>query len=120
MWQVSCGSVPARNDSWYVLGQLAVASSPLSGSMSAKTTPDGTSNATLGRAASAVRMNAVQMGSAACEPLRPIGWLLSKPTQTIVSSSGVNPTNQASRRSLVVPLLPAASSLNEARAEAPV
>ena len=52
-------------------------------------------------------MNCVQIGSAACAPLRPTGWLSSKPTQTTVSSSGVKPTNQASRRSLVVPVLPA-------------
>ena len=59
---------------------------------------------------SALIMKLVQMGSAACAPLRPSAWLSSKPTQTTVSSSGVKPTNQASRRSLVVPVLPAASS----------
>ena len=66
-------------------------------------------------------MNVVQIGSAACVPLRPSGWLSSSPTQTTVSSSGVKPTNQASRRSLVVPDLPAASSVKPAaRAPAPV
>ena len=66
-------------------------------------------------------MNCVQIGSAACAPLRPTGWLSSKPTQTTVSSSGVKPTNHASRRSLVVPVLPAASSVKPvARALAPV
>ena len=66
-------------------------------------------------------MNVVQIGSAACDPLRPIGWLSSKPTQTTVSSSGVKPMNHASRRSLVVPVLPAASSVKPAaRAPAPV
>ena len=67
-------------------------------------------------------MNSVQMGSAAWAPLRPSGWLSSKPTQTTVSSSGVKPTNQASRRSLVVPVLPAASCVEprRARAAAPV
>ena len=49
------------------------------------------------------------MGSAACAPLSPSGWFSSSPTQTTVSSSGVKPTNHASRRSLVVPVLPAAS-----------
>ena len=63
-------------------------------------------------------MNCVQIGSAACAPLRPSGWLSSKPTQTTVSSSGVKPTNHASRRSLVVPVLPAASSVKPARARA--
>ena len=66
-------------------------------------------------------MNCVQIGSAACDPLSPTSRLSSKPTQTTVSSSGVKPTNQASRRSLVVPDLPAASSVKPAaRAEAPV
>ena len=66
-------------------------------------------------------MNCVQMGSAACAPLSPIGWLSSKPTQTTVSSSGVKPANHASRRSFVVPVLPAASSTNPfARAAAAV
>jgi len=51
----------------------------------------------------------------------PSGVLSSMPTHTTVSSSGVKPTNQASRWSLVVPDLPAASNLNpEDRAEAPV
>src|SRR5687768_18087693 len=54
-------------------------------------------------------MNDVQIGSAACDPLKPSGWLSSRPTHTTVSSSGVKPTNHASRRSLVVPVLPAAS-----------
>ena len=66
-------------------------------------------------------MNAVQMGKATCEPLNPTARLSSKPTHTTVSRSGVNPTNQASRRSLVVPVLPAASRVNPAaRAPAPV
>ena len=66
-------------------------------------------------------MNDVQIGSAACAPLRPSGWLSSRPTHTTVSSSGVKPTNHASRRSLVVPVLPAASAVNPfARAPAPV
>ena len=66
-------------------------------------------------------MNCVQIGSAACAPDSPTGWLSSKPTQTTVSSSGVKPTNQASRRSLVVPVLPAASSVKPMpRAPAPV
>ena len=66
-------------------------------------------------------MNASQMGSAAWAPLRPSAWLSSSPTQTTVSSSGVKPTNHASRRSLVVPVLPAASRLNpDARTAAPV
>src|SRR5207244_11804136 len=59
-------------------------------------------------------MNCVQIGSAACAPLSPTGWLSSKPTQTTVSNSGVKPTNHASRRSLVVPDLPAASSVKSA------
>ena len=51
----------------------------------------------------------------------PSGVLSSMPTQTTVRSSGVKPTNQASRWSLVVPDLPAASSLNpDERADAPV
>ena len=76
------------------------------------------SNGTLARPASARFMNCVQIGSAAWAPLRPTGWLSSKPTQTTVSSSGVKPTNQASRRSLVVPVLPAASSVKPAAARA--
>ena len=46
---------------------------------------------TFGRPASAAIMNRVQIGSAACAPLRPSGWLSSKPTHTTVSSSGVKP-----------------------------
>ena len=66
-------------------------------------------------------MNCVQIGSAACAPDNPTGWLSSKPTHTTVRSSGVKPTNQASRKSLVVPVLPAASSVKPAdRAPAPV
>ena len=53
-------------------------------------------------------MNAVQMGSAPWLPVRPMGLLLSKPTHTAVSNSGVKPMNHASRWSLVVPVLPAA------------
>ena len=64
--------------------------------------------------ASARVMNAVQMGSAAVAPLSPSGWLSSSPTHTTVTSSGVNPTNHASRRSLVVPVLPAASGVKPA------
>ena len=92
-------------------GQSGVASLPVCASMSTKVMPSGTANGTLARPASALFMNCVQIGSAACAPLRPTGWLSSKPTQTTVSSSGVKPTNQASRRSLVVPVLPAASSV---------
>ena len=58
------------------------------------------------------------MGRAACAPREPTGWLSSNPTQTTVSSSGVNPANQASRKSLVVPVLPAASSVKPGRARA--
>ena len=65
--------------------------------------------------ASARFMKLVQIGSAACEPVSPSGWLPSKPTQTAVRSSGVKPMNQASRWSLVVPVLPAASTVNPRR-----
>jgi hypothetical protein len=66
-------------------------------------------------------MKAVQIGSADWAPLSPRIWLSSSPTQTTASSSGVKPTNQASRRSFVVPVLPAASSAKPAaRAEAAV
>ena len=51
----------------------------------------GGSKATFGRPASAPIMNRVQMGSAASEPLRPSGWLSSKPTQTAVSRFGREP-----------------------------
>ena len=116
------GSVPARNASRTTCGQRGRASLPVSASMSTKLMPSGASNGTLGWPASARIMNCVQMGSAACAPLRARrGWLSSKPTHTTVRSSGVKPTNQASRRSLVVPVLPAASSVKPAaRAPAPV
>ena len=42
-------------------------------------------------------MNGVQMGAAACEPLRPSGWS-SRPTQTTVNGSGVKPTNRRASR----------------------
>ena len=57
-------------------------------------------------------MNCVQMGSAACAPLRPTGWLSSKPTQTLAVSCGVKPRNQASVKSLVVPVLPPAGRMS--------
>src|SRR5688500_20125748 len=100
------------NDSVNVRGQLGLASLPVSRSINTKLIPSGALNCELVRPASAAFMNPVQIGSAACEPVRPIGVLSSKPTQTAVSSSGVKPTNQASRGSLVVPLLPSASWLN--------
>ena len=89
------------------------------GSMSAKLMPSGTSNGDA-RAAGERALHELRSRSAAppATPLRPTGWLSSNPTQTTVSSSGVKPTNQASRRSLVVPVLPAASSVKPARARA--
>src|SRR5262249_48265523 len=107
----SRGSVPLMNASVITLGHRGPASLPVSASMSMNVMPSGTSNGTLARPASAVRMNYVQIGSAARAPLSPTGRLSSKPTQTTVSSSGVKPANHASRRSLVVPVLPAASSV---------
>ena len=81
--------------------------------------PSGTSNGTLGAAGERAlhelrpdrqrRLRAAQADAAGCRR---------SPTQTTVSSSGVKPTNQASRRSLVVPVLPAASSVKPARARA--
>src|SRR5687768_16742561 len=56
-------------------------------------------------------MKSTQIGTAALDPDNPVGALSSKPTQTTHSRSAVNPANQASRRSLVVPVLPAASAV---------
>src|SRR5688572_19953585 len=57
-------------------------------------------------------MKSVQMGTAALDPDSPVGALSSKPTHTTTSRSAVKPANHASRRSLVVPVLPAASAVN--------
>jgi hypothetical protein len=65
------------NDSDIVRGQLGVASLPVSRSISTNEMPSGASNATFAWPARAVFMNSVQIGSAACVPLKPIGWLLS-------------------------------------------
>ena len=65
-------------------------------------------------------MNFAHTGTAtsAAKPLGRIvrGW--SKPTQTPATSFGVKPTNQASLKSLVVPVLPAAGSVKPERARA--
>ena len=61
------------------------------------------------RSARAWRMNVVQIGRAASAPVRPSGLLSSIPTQTTVRRVGVKPANHASRRSLEVPVFPAAS-----------
>src|SRR5207249_5865932 len=77
---VLVGSVPAMNASLIRRGQNGVASLPVAGSISANEIPSGASNGTLARPASAAFMNCVQIGSAACAPLNPTGWLSSKPT----------------------------------------
>ena len=83
--------------------------------------PSGASKGRLWRPASARIMNWAKIGKAACAALKPTGRLSLKPTQTTVSNSGVKPTNHATRRSLVVPDLPAVSSVKPAaRAPAPV
>ena len=68
-------------------------------------------NVTSGCPARARFMNVVQMGSAACVPLVS-GWLSSSRPRRPRAVPAVKPTNQASRRSLVVPDLPAASCTN--------
>ena len=60
-------------------------------------------------------MKVSQMGKAASAPVRPSSPPSSIPTQTTVSSVGVNPANQASLRPSVVPVLPAASGTNPDR-----
>src|SRR5204862_1613924 len=82
---------------------------PLPVSQLAIVTPGGGWNVSTGRFFSATAMNSRQIGPATAEPV----WLLprlagvSKPTQTVVTRSGVKPENQASVKSCVVPVLPA-------------
>src|SRR5271165_5573258 len=56
----------------------------------------------------ATRMKSIQIGSAAAAPvsLLPSVFFSSKPTQTPQVIEGEKPTNQASVKSLVVPVLP--------------
>src|SRR5687768_3733896 len=68
--QISDGSVPAMNASRKTLGHPAAATLPVSLSMLTNARPSGESKGTLGRPARARIMNVVQMGSAACVPVR--------------------------------------------------
>src|ERR1700691_200482 len=119
--QVSMGCVPARNTSLRVFGQFAVASWPVSESMSAVTMPSGAENAcTLwySRWACALFINSVQIGRALRAPSNLESRLSSKPTPTHPMSLEVNPANQPSRD---VPVFPAAGRLNpRLRTSAPV
>ena len=58
----------------------------------------------------ALAMKSAQIGAAVLPPVspRPSFFMSSKPTHTAASRSGVKPTNQASRWSFEVPVLPAA------------
>ena len=67
------------------------------------------------RGVSARRMKWLHMGKAAWAPVKPRELPSSTPTHTTVRRVGVNPTNQASRRSSVVPVLPAATCRNPRR-----
>src|SRR5262249_25675904 len=60
------------------------------------------------RPCSPTRMKSIQMGSAAMAPvsLLPSVFFSSKPTHTPQVSDGENPTNHASVKSFVVPVLP--------------
>src|SRR5579871_5191288 len=73
------------------------------------------------RPTSASRMKSIQMGSAACAPvsLLPSVFFSSKPTHTPQVSEGEKPTNHASVKSLVVPVLPPSGCFSLA-AEIPV
>src|SRR6516162_4336732 len=72
-------------------------------------TPGGAGKVSTGRPFSATAMKSCQIGPATAAPvsLSPSVAGLSKPTQTVVTRSGVKPENQASVKSCVVPVLPA-------------
>jgi hypothetical protein len=76
----------------------------------------GTGKSRRGSPSVARRMNSAQIGAAARPPVipRPCGSRRlaprSKPTHTEALRVGVNPVNQASLKSSVVPVLPAAGS----------
>jgi len=89
-------------------GQPGGASRPVLGSMPAHSIPAGAwaDRGCCGRAF----ISWVKMGSAPLAPVSLVGWLSSRPTQTTASRSAEKPANQLSRRSLVVPVLPASCS----------
>ncbi len=59
-------------------------------------------------------MNSLKTGAAALAPVScaPSGFGWSKPTKTPTAKSGEKPTNQVSRLSFVVPVLPASGLPN--------
>ena len=86
--------------SFCVLGQVAVASCPESGSTVACITPSGAEKGCVLRYAgsrTARFMNSPQMGPAVLPPVSPRLRLSSKPTQTTQSKFDVYPANQPSR-----------------------
>src|SRR5690606_14760913 len=118
---LSTGSVPDKNTSSIGAGQSSFASNPDSGSTLAVITSGGRSNDPSPPGGWTDFMSALHIGSAARAPERPTRPLLSNPTQTPATRSGENPTNQASRKSSVVPVLPAtAPRTPRERALAPV
>ena len=76
--------------------------------------PGGMRNGATSSLASASPMKSTKIGAAALDPVSfsPRVRGLSKPTKTPTARSGENPTNQASKLSLVVPVLPASGRLS--------
>ena len=94
---------------------------PVSASTLAKTTPSGTLKSRTGLSRRAVVMKSTNMGQAVLPPVSPSpsDVMLSYPTQTPHSTSGVYPTNQVSLLSSLVPVFPA-TGLESALARQPV
>src|SRR3972149_2736005 len=90
-------------------GQVSVGSRPERAHTSARTSPAGWVDGVSGLAVSAARMNSCQIGPAPDTPVTfTIGALSALPTHTPTARSGVYPTVQLSRKSVVVPVLAAA------------
>ena len=95
------------NTSVILRGQSGLKRRPVSGSMSAVTTSEGTGKPSAKRDAGSDREKSAKMGTAACEPERFRPRLSSYPTQIAETKRGEKPTNHASRPSFVVPVFPA-------------
>ena len=93
-------------------GHISVDNPPLVSSMLTNEIPAGTGKSTFGCPAVSPFIYFVQIGTAPSPPESPIGALSSKPIHVSARVFGVKPMNHASRLSFVVPVFPAAMSLN--------
>src|SRR5262249_15246502 len=100
------GEVPGRNGT-RIASHVLSASMPVHGSMFVHSSSVSVGNGVAGNPASRRFMIPAHTGIAACVAGPPRLAGRSKPTHTPAVTSGVKPTNHASRKSFVVPVLPA-------------